>query len=85
MLLPLTHGPPSKRLIKGEDMKWVALVLLVVQNTALVLLMRFSLTGSSDHYIVTTAVASMEVRSRVHKAGGDGLPSVMKGRVFLAA
>lgn len=44
-----------------ESMKWVALFLLVVQNTALVLLMRSSLTAPGEHYIVTTAVACMEV------------------------
>jgi hypothetical protein len=44
----------------GIEMKWVALFLLVVQNTALVLLMRSSLTAPGEHYIVTTAVACME-------------------------
>ena len=42
-------------------MKWIAFVLLIVQNTTLVLLMRYSLTKSADHYIVTTAVAMMEI------------------------
>ena len=44
----------------GVEMKWLALFLLVVQNTALVLLMRSSLTAPGEHYIVTTAVACME-------------------------
>ena len=44
-----------------EEMKWIAFVALVVQNTALVLFMRYSLTKSTDHYIVTTAVAVMEI------------------------
>ncbi|TFJ85690.1 hypothetical protein NSK_003198 [Nannochloropsis salina CCMP1776] len=45
---------------KTMPMKWVALFLLVVQNTSLVLLMRSSLTNRGDHYIVSTAVACME-------------------------
>lgn len=48
-------------MLPPESMKWVALFLLVVQNTALVLLMRSSLTTPGEHYIVTTAVACMEV------------------------
>jgi hypothetical protein len=47
----------------AKDLKWIALTALVVQNTALVLLMRSSLISSGDHYIVTTAVACMEVSS----------------------
>lgn len=60
-LLPQFRGGGGRGGLQPQDMKWVALVLLVVQNTALVLLMRFSLSKSEDHYIVTTAVASMEV------------------------
>ena len=48
-------------MLPPESMKWVALFLLVVQNTALVLLMRSSLPTPGEHYIVTTAVACMEV------------------------
>ena len=51
------------------NMKWIALFLLVVQNTALVLMMRYSLTKTSDHYIVTTAVACMEVRVPFREMG----------------
>lgn len=50
----------SQLTLFGVEMKWVALLLLVVQNTALVLLMRSSLTAPGEHYIVTTAVACME-------------------------
>ena len=44
----------------AEYMKWLALAALVIQNTALVLLMRSSLTAPGEHYIMTTAVACME-------------------------
>ena len=42
------------------DMKWIALGLLVFQNTALVLCMRYSLVVKTK-YIISTAVAVMEV------------------------
>jgi solute carrier family 35 (UDP-sugar transporter), member A1/2/3 len=53
-------GSPGRNKAGGIDMKWVALLLLVLQNTALVLLMRASLTAPGEHYILTTAVACME-------------------------
>ena len=61
-----THTHPSSspienKMLRPDQMKWLALFLLVLQNTALVLLMRSSLTRPGDHYIVTTAVACMEV------------------------
>jgi hypothetical protein len=60
-------------MLPPESMKWVALFLLVVQNTALVLLMRSSLTTPGEHYIVTTAVACMEVSLLSGRRGGGAV------------
>jgi UDP-sugar transporter A1/2/3 len=42
-------------------MKYFSLVLLVGQNTVLVLLMRYTRTQSGDMYAASTAVCVMEV------------------------
>ena len=41
-------------------LKYLSLTVLVVQNTSLVLVMRYSLTMEGPHYITTTAVAMAE-------------------------
>ena len=45
-------------------MKYFSLVLLVGQNTVLVLLMRYTRTQSGDMYAASTAVCVMEVSGR---------------------
>lgn len=45
----------------GSNLRTVALVTLIVQNTALVLLMRYSRTVDGPVYFASTAVATMEV------------------------
>lgn len=47
--------------------KHLALGLLVLQNTSLVLLMRYSLTMEGTRYVKSTAVAMMEVRRVFHR------------------
>ena len=41
--------------------RWVSLVVLIVQNAALVLIMRYARTRSGDMFLSTTAVVMAEV------------------------
>ena len=40
----------------GLDLKWVSLITLVLQNTSIVLVMRYSRSASDELYIASTAV-----------------------------
>ncbi len=42
------------------DLKWVSLATLVIQNSSLVLVMRYSRTISNSHYLASTAVVMAE-------------------------
>jgi UDP-sugar transporter A1/2/3 len=42
-------------------LKWIALAILVIQNSSLVLVMRYSKTIASNNYITSTAVVTAEV------------------------
>lgn len=64
-------------------MKYFSLVLLVGQNTVLVLLMRYTRTQSGDMYAASTAVCVMEVRELVHKMCGGCCVSVLMGSWLL--
>jgi UDP-sugar transporter A1/2/3 len=44
----------------GIDLKWVSLITLVLQNTSIVLVMRYSRSASDDLYIASTAVVMGE-------------------------
>jgi hypothetical protein len=44
----------------GLDLKWVSLITLVLQNTSIVLVMRYSRSASDDLYIASTAVVMGE-------------------------
>lgn len=43
------------------NLKWVALTILVIQNSSLVLVMRYSKTVASSNYITSTAVVTSEI------------------------
>ena len=50
-------------LISTKNLKWVSLVVLIAQTTALVLILRYSRTQKTDgpKYLSSTAVVSAEV------------------------
>eukprot|EP00300_Choanocystis_sp_HF-7_P037253 c53305_g1_i1.p1 GENE.c53305_g1_i1~~c53305_g1_i1.p1 ORF type:complete len:357 (+),score=61.32 c53305_g1_i1:32-1072(+) len=52
---------PSSHALQDKLTKYGSLVTLVLQNTALVLMMRYSRTVEGDKYITSTAVATMEI------------------------
>lgn len=43
------------------NLKWIALTILVIQNSSLVLVMRYSKTVASSNYITSTAVVTSEI------------------------
>ena len=53
-------------MLPAKVLKWASLALLIVQNTSLVLLMRYSRISAGPMYIASTAVACMEVSKFVH-------------------
>ncbi len=55
------HDAGGPRVL-GIPMKWLSLVLLVVQTTSLVTTIRYSVTVAGPRYYATTAVFWMEAR-----------------------
>lgn len=51
----------------AANIKHLALGLLILQNTSLVLLMRYSLTMEGPRYVTSTAVVMMEVGKLFHR------------------
>ncbi|KHN81593.1 UDP-N-acetylglucosamine transporter [Toxocara canis] len=53
----------ASRLISAKNLKWVSLVVLIAQTTALVLILRYSRTQKTDgpRYLSSTAVVTAEV------------------------
>ncbi|CAM4919895.1 unnamed protein product [Rotaria socialis] len=45
---------------KKENLRWISLVALVVQNTSLVLLLRYSRTMKAERYLSSTAIVTAE-------------------------
>jgi len=60
-LLPLTHSHSNGHVSNRDYIKAVSLGVLILQNTALVLLMRYSRTVEGPMYSATTCVFTMEV------------------------